>query len=111
MWKETETGKVGFRRLLPVSEVNSKPANPFEMKGNLAAELAAVGIRKGELAEGMRFELTVRVDPVQRFSKPPPSATRPPLRRRAHPRTASLDGPDTAFVQSFYVYPDPASNP
>ena len=23
-----------------------------------------------ELAEGMRFELTVRVDPVQRFSKP-----------------------------------------
>jgi hypothetical protein len=33
------------------------------------------------LAEGMRFELTVRVDPVQRFSKPPPSATRPPLRR------------------------------
>jgi hypothetical protein len=33
------------------------------------------------LAEGMRFELTVRLDAVQRFSKPPPSATRPPLRR------------------------------
>src|ERR1700688_2687494 len=33
------------------------------------------------MAEGMRFELTVRVDPVRRFSKPLPSATRPPLRR------------------------------
>ena len=31
------------------------------------------------LAEGMGFEPTVRLDSVQRFSKPPPSATRPPL--------------------------------
>src|ERR1700729_1802548 len=35
----------------------------------------------GRLAEGMRFELTVRFDTVRRFSKPLPSATRPPLRR------------------------------
>ena len=35
----------------------------------------------GGLAEGMRFELTVGLDTLQRFSKPPPSATRPPLRR------------------------------
>ncbi len=35
------------------------------------------------LAEGMRFELTVHLYSVQRFSKPPPSATRPPLRRDA----------------------------
>ena len=39
------------------------------------------------LAEGMRFELTVGVNPLQRFSKPPPSATRPPLRRGSYPRT------------------------
>lgn len=56
MWKETETGKFGFWRLWPVSEVNSKSANPFETKGYLAAELGAVRVRKGELAEGMRFE-------------------------------------------------------
>ena len=55
MWKETETGKVGFWRRWPVSEVNSKPANPFETRGNLAAELAAVGVRNGELAEGKKL--------------------------------------------------------
>ncbi len=32
-----------------------------------------------KLAEGMGFEPTVRLDTVQRFSKPPPSASRPPL--------------------------------
>jgi len=42
----------------------------------------ASGHRK--LAEGMRFELTVRLDTVRRFSKPLPSATRPPLRRGRH---------------------------
>src|SRR5580698_4890024 len=31
----------------------------------------------GELAVTVRFELTVRLYTVQRFSKPPPSATRP----------------------------------
>lgn len=35
----------------------------------------------GNLAEGMGFEPTVEVDPLQQFSKLPPSATRPPLRR------------------------------
>jgi hypothetical protein len=35
------------------------------------------------MAEGMRFELTVGLDTLQRFSKPPPSATRPPLRLHA----------------------------
>ena len=55
----------------------------------------------GALAEGMRFELTVRLDAVQRFSKPPPSATRPPLRRRVHPRTIlGMDSPDTAFAMN-----------
>ncbi len=34
----------------------------------------------GELAEGMGFEPTVHLYSVQRFSKPPPSASRPPLR-------------------------------
>ena len=53
MWKETETGKFGFWRLWPVSEVNSKSANPFETKGDLATELATVGVRDRELAEGM----------------------------------------------------------
>ena len=71
MWKETETGKVGFRRLWPVSEVNSKPANPFETKGNLASELAAVGVRKRELADGVGFEPTVRLH-ARRFSRPLP---------------------------------------
>ena len=51
MWKETETGKVGLRRFWPVSEVNSKLANPFETRGNLGPELAGLGVRKGELAE------------------------------------------------------------
>jgi len=60
MWKETETGKVRFWRLWSVSEVNSKPANPFETKGNLAAGLATVGVREGELAERMVFEARVR---------------------------------------------------
>ena len=54
MRKETETEKFGFWLLWPVSEVNSKPANPFETKGNLASELAAVGVRKRELAEGKK---------------------------------------------------------
>src|SRR3984885_2104630 len=40
----------------------------------------------------VRFELTVRVDPVQRFSKPPPSATRPPLRRERHPHNTAFAG-------------------
>src|SRR3984885_1850050 len=49
-----------------------------------------------ELAEGMRFELTVRLYTVQRFSKPPPSATRPPLRPE-YPRTDPEAGhPDAA---------------
>jgi hypothetical protein len=48
-----------------------------------------------ELAEGMRFELTVRIDSVRRFSKPLPSATRPPLRREKKPTRAT---PDTAFA-------------
>ena len=52
MWKETETEKIGFWRLWPVSEVNSKPANLFKTKGNLAAEVAAIRVRKGVLAEG-----------------------------------------------------------
>ena len=39
----------------------------------------------GDLAEGMRFELTVRIDSVRRLSKPLPSATRPPLRREKSP--------------------------
>ena len=52
MWKETETGKVGFWRLWPVSEVNSKSANPFETRGNLGPDLDGLGVRKGELAEG-----------------------------------------------------------
>ena len=47
----------------------------------------------------MRFELTVRVDPVQRFSKPPPSATRPPLRRGNIPKPSDLsENLDTAFA-------------
>src|SRR5208337_938547 len=52
-----------------------------------------------KLAEGMRFELTVGVDPLQRFSKPPPSATRPPLRRGNIPEPpACATIPDTAFA-------------
>ena len=49
------------------------------------------------LAEGMRFELTDGVDPHQRFSKPPPSATRPPL--RGNPRPFSRSGPDKALAR------------
>lgn len=37
-------------------------------------------LQEQNLAEGMGFEPTVRLKTVQRFSKPPPSATRPPLR-------------------------------
>jgi hypothetical protein len=48
-----------------------------------------------ELAEGMRFELTVRIDSVRRFSKPLPSATRPPLRRE---KSQTRANPDTAFA-------------
>ena len=39
-----------------------------------------------DLAEGMGFEPTVEVDPLQQFSKLPPSATRPPLRRESGAR-------------------------
>ena len=53
------------------------------------------------LAEGMRFELTVRLDAVRRFSKPLPSATRPPLRRGRH---------RTAFAQVFYALWPGSSN-
>lgn len=53
MWKETETGKVRFWRLWPVSEVNSKPGNPFETKGSLAADRGALSVRIGRLAEGV----------------------------------------------------------
>ena len=81
MRKETETGKYGFWRLWPVSEVNSEPANPFETNGNLAAELAAVGVRKGELADGVGFEPTVRLH-ARRFSRPLPSTTRPPIQSK-----------------------------
>ena len=35
------------------------------------------------MAEGGGFEPPVRLYTVQRFSKPPPSATRPPLRKNA----------------------------
>ena len=56
------------------------------------------------LAEGMRFELTVGLDTLQRFSKQPPSATRPPLRREGsspgppkagRTRTRRLPAPST----------------
>ena len=40
------------------------------------------------VAEGEGFEPPVRVYPVQRFSKPPPSTTRPPLRLGAGERPA-----------------------
>ena len=56
--------------------------------------LKIAGIVSEKLAEGMRFELTVRLDTVRRFSKPLPSATRPPLRRGRH---------CTAFAPSFYA--------
>ena len=36
-------------------------------------------LRTLDLAEGGGFEPPVRLKTVQRFSKPPPSATRPPL--------------------------------
>ena len=45
----------------------------------------------------MRFELTVRIDSVRRFSKPLPSATRPPLRRERKPNPGKT--PDTAFAR------------
>src|SRR4051812_48030643 len=54
---------------------------------SVQALLANMGkMSQEELAEGMRFELTIRLDAVWRFSKPLPSATRPPLRRdrKAH---------------------------
>ncbi len=41
-----------------------------------------------ELAEGMRFELTVGLDTLRRFSKPMPSATRPPLRTGSDTHTS-----------------------
>ncbi len=62
------------------------PARPDLRRDRL---LRADTMRK--LAEGMRFELTIRLDAVWRFSKPLPSATRPPLRR----------GCNTAFAQPF----------
>ena len=37
--------------------------------------------RTQDLAEGGGFEPPVRLKTVQRFSKPPPSATRPPLHK------------------------------
>jgi hypothetical protein len=49
--------------------------------GPLFAPITLEVLNNVGLAEGMRFELTVEVDPLQRFSKPPPSATRPPLHR------------------------------
>jgi hypothetical protein len=52
MWKETETGKVGFWRLWPVSEVNSKPANPFETKGNLAPNWLPFEFARGNWRRG-----------------------------------------------------------
>ncbi len=49
--------------------------------------------KEARLAEGMGFEPTVRLYTVQRFSKPPPSATRPPLRRRTFLPPSALPTP------------------
>ena len=51
------------------------------------------------VAEGEGFEPSVRVYPVQRFSKPPPSTTRPPLRLGAGERPAPA-----AFLEAGTVY-------
>src|SRR5690554_4400282 len=50
------------------------------------------------LAERMGFEPTVQLYTVQRFSKPPPSATRPPLQRfRVCPRFRGASRPISAL--------------
>lgn len=61
------------------SVVRMVPLNPFETTRSFGV---AVGVCDGKLAEGMGFEPTVGVDPLQRFSKPSPSAARPPLLKR-----------------------------
>lgn len=67
MLKETETGKVGFWRLWPVSEVDLRAANPFEIREDLAAGATALRVRMGKLADGVEFKLTLRLQ-AGRFS-------------------------------------------
>src|SRR3954451_20501802 len=52
-----------------------------------------------ELAEGVRFELTVRLR-VQRFSRPSQSATLAPLRRDPSSRVGRSTGADNSGPQS-----------
>ena len=66
-----------------VSKVRFRPANPFEHKRNFERGGTGFGVCDRVMAEEMRFELTVGVYPLQQFSKLPPSATRPPLRRES----------------------------
>jgi hypothetical protein len=97
----TVTPTEGYLRILSGEGAQRKSGVPREVitkgvatkigtVGTKAVSHAASGERRScidysnfnTLEEGKGFEPSVRLDTVQRFSKPPPSATRPPLRRR-----------------------------
>ena len=51
------------------------------MHSRMKGQIPATYCKENDLAERGGFEPPVQLLTVQRFSKPPPSATRPPLRR------------------------------